>query len=168
LLDIFGFETFEVNRLNSFVLITWLKCYSSSAIVTCLSSNSKNMNVKASCGKFIAFPDVQDVLDLIDWYSSRCDKHPSFNATLAQLTFTTYSWLNVILICSFAVGAWRRIRSNFIFIGVSKIFLSPGLMLTVGTIPILYIFVAILPGIGSYIQYCQCTTTYWYVVCSGA
>ena len=131
-LDIFGFETFEINSFEQLCINYTNEALQQQFNRFVFKLEQQEYEKEGIMWKFIAFPDNQDVLDLIDqkhtgvlalldeqcilpkstdekytrYLYARCDKHPRFSASSAQRVDHLFSIEHYAGYVEYSTDAW--------------------------------------------------------------
>lgn len=131
-LDIFGFETFEINNFEQVCINYTNEALQQQFNRYVFKLEQQEYEKEGILWKFISFPDNQDVLDLIDkkhtgiialldeqcilpksndqkftrYLYARCDKHPRFNASSAQRVDYKFSIEHYAGYVEYTTDAW--------------------------------------------------------------
>jgi ankyrin repeat protein len=131
-LDIFGFETFEVNNFEQICINYTNEALQQQFNRYVFKLEQQEYEKEGIMWKFITFPDNQDVLDLIDmkhtgimalldeqcilprttdnkfcrYLYARCDRHPRFCATSAQRVDHVFSIEHYAGLVEYTVDSW--------------------------------------------------------------
>jgi myosin-5 len=131
-LDIFGFETFEINSFEQICINYTNEALQQQFNRYVFKLEQQEYEKEGIMWKFISFPDNQDVLDLIDmkhtgilalldeqcilpkstdqkftrYLYARCDRHPRFSATSAQRVDYVFSVEHYAGLVEYTTDSW--------------------------------------------------------------
>ena len=149
-LDIFGFETFDVNNFEQICINYTNEALQQQFNKYVFKLEQQEYEKEGILWKFISFPDNQDVLDLIDkkhtgilalldeqcilpkstdqkftrYLYGRCDKHPRFNASSKQRVDYKFSVEHYAGYVEYTTDAWLEKNKDQLPAAASELLLS--------------------------------------------